>query len=104
MLACAPALADETLDGEDAAYIDWSWRHCGTVSTAKEHALADAANAKGGAQFHADYLKHLHEIADVDRTPAQVASLCSQIEDRYGPEATIMPGLISAKEREGQSP
>ena len=99
LLVCGPAFAEKPFDGEDAAYIDWSWRHCGTVSTAKEHALADAANAKGGARFHAQYMENFRKIADVKRTPAEIRHLCSQIQDKYGPEATLMPGMIKIKDR-----
>ena len=97
LLVSGPAFAEKPFDGEDAAYIDWSWRNCGTVSTAKEHGLADAANAKGGERFHTDYMEHLRKIDDVKRTPAQVRHLCSQIQDKYGPEFMVMPGMIKAK-------
>ena len=94
--AGAPALADKPFDAEDAAYVDWSWKHCETTSTAKEHALADAANG-GGEKFHVQYLKELHKIADVERSTDQITRLCATIQDLYGPNATLIPDLISAR-------
>ena len=96
-MACAPALAEKPFDAEDAAYIDWSWKHCETMSTAKEHALADAANASGGEKFHAEYQKQFHKIADVERSTEQIQRLCATIQDRYGPGASLFPDLISAR-------
>jgi hypothetical protein len=94
--AGAPALADKAFDAEDAAYVDWSYRHCQTMSTAKEHALADTANA-GGEKYHAQYLKEVHKIADVERSTEQITRLCATIQDRYGPNASLIPDLISAR-------
>jgi hypothetical protein len=94
--AGAPALADKAFDAEDAAYVDWSYRHCETMSTAKEHALADTANA-GGDKYHVQYLKELHKITDVERSTEQITRLCATIQDRYGPNASLIPDLISAR-------
>ena len=97
VLACSPAFADKQFDAEDAAYIDWSWKNCQTMSTAKEHALADAANAQGGAQFHTQYLQQLHKIADVERSFEQISRFCATIQDRYGAGGSTFSDLISAR-------
>ena len=79
ILVWGPALAEKPFDAEDAAYIDWSWKNCGTTGTAKEHALADAATAIGAQRFHTQYQEQLHKIADIKRTPAEVNRLCATI-------------------------
>ena len=103
-LAGASALAEKPFEAEDAAYIDWSWKHCETMSTAKEHALADAANASGGEKFHAEYQKQFHKIADVERSTEQIQRLCATIQDRYGPGASLFPDLISARGEKASEP
>jgi hypothetical protein len=95
VMACSPAFADQQFGAEDAAYIDWSWKNCQTMSTAKEHALADAAN--GGAQFHTQYLQQFHKIADVERSFEQISRLCATIQDRYGSGGSVFSDLISAR-------
>jgi hypothetical protein len=97
VLDAGPAAAGKDFDAEDAAWVDWSWKHCETTSTAKEHKLADAANEKGGDKLHAKYVQELHKIADVQRTPDQIARLCTTIQDRYGPSGDLIPNLVSAR-------
>ena len=94
---CAPALAEKAFSPEDAAYIDWSWKHCETTSTDKEHKLADAATASGGEKFHEEYQKAFHKIADVTRSPLETERFCATILGMYGPGASVIPDLVVAK-------
>lgn len=100
-LVCAPASAEKAFSPEDAAYIDWSWKHCETTSTYKEHQLADAATANGADKFHEEYQKSLHKLADVTRSASETERLCATILGMYGPGASVIPDLIVAK---GETP
>ena len=54
-VAASPALAGESFTGRDAAYVDWGVKNCSAVSTDREHAMVDKANANNGNAFLEQY-------------------------------------------------
>jgi len=97
MIACAlcatPALAGPTLSGEDAAYIDWGAKNCGTKSTAKEHAMVDQANAQHAASFMRKYQGT--NLSDDTNTTNKQTAMCDQIKGWYGPGGSRIAGMIT---------
>src|ERR1700704_4119582 len=85
-------LADKTLSGEDAAYIDWSVNNCGTKSTDKEHAMVDQANAKDAAGFLGKYQSK--DLSDALASPSKQAAVCADIKEWYGPGGSRIADLI----------
>ncbi len=85
-------LADKVLSGEDAAYIDWSVKHCGAKSTDKEHALVDQANAKDAEGFLRKYQGK--DLSEALSSPSKQAALCSDIKGWYGPYGSRFADLL----------
>jgi hypothetical protein len=92
-LSAAVASAGPALSGEDAAYIDWGARNCGTKSTSKEHAMVDEANAKDAAGFLRKYQGK--DLGDSASTPNKQAAMCDQIKGWYGPGGSRIAGMIT---------
>jgi hypothetical protein len=86
------ALADKTLSGEDAAYIDWGVKNCGVTSTDKEHGMVDQANAKDSAAFLRQYQSK--NLADATTSPSKQQAMCADIKAWYGPLGIRISDLI----------
>jgi hypothetical protein len=94
--AALPALADNGLNGKDAAYIDWGAKNCGVTSTDKEHAMVDQANAKDRDGFLRQYLQEYQNknLADALATLSKQEAMCKDIKTWYGPLGTRIGNLI----------
>ena len=92
LLPSGGAAAEKGLSGEDAAYIDWGVNNCGAISTDKEHAMVDQANAKDLAGFMRQYMGK--DLSDALSTPNKQAEMCADIKDWYGPLGSRIPGLL----------
>jgi hypothetical protein len=93
-LTSPPALAAESISGADAAYLDWAVVNCELKTTDKEHGLAEAANATGGAAFQKGLVEQRRRLAAVT-TPTAKASLCGDLKDWYGPSGSRTEGLLT---------
>ena len=97
MIACAlcatAALAGPTLSGEDAAYIDWGAKICGTKSTAKERAMVDQANARDATDFLRKYQGK--DLSDATSTPSKQTAMCDSIKGWYGPGGSRIADMIT---------
>jgi hypothetical protein len=86
------ALADKTLSGEDAAYIDWGVNNCGVKSTDKEHVMVDQANAKDADAFLKKYQSK--DLNGALASPSKQAAMCADIKAWYGPFGSRFVDLI----------
>ena len=83
-VAASPALGGESFTGRDAAYIDWGVKNCGAVSTDKEHAMAEKANAKNGNAFIEQYQDESNKLAGAFGAPRKQENICADIKEWYG--------------------
>jgi hypothetical protein len=98
-LPAAYAIADKSLSGEDAAYIDWGVKNCGVISTDKEHFMVEQANAKGRDVFSNQYLRQYQSKSLVEAlaSPSRQEAMCTDIKAWYGPQGSRILGLINWK-------
>lgn len=98
-LACAaPALAaDQAFAGDDAAYVDWAWKNCAMVSTAKLRGLVDQARAKSNDAFQLKYEQQYRKIVDANPAPAETKRTCEQVAGWYGTIGSRITELVDAK-------
>ena len=83
-VAASPALGGESFTGRDAAYIDWGVKNCSAVSTDKEHAMVDTANAKNGNAFLEQYQNESNKLVAASTTPKKQEDICADIKEWYG--------------------
>src|SRR5262249_7024584 len=65
----APAFGADVFSGRDAAHIDWGVKYCGGMSTDKEHAMVEQANARTSEHFMQEYTKESNKLAAVANAP-----------------------------------
>ena len=92
------ARAAEALSGRDAAYIDWGVKYCEAVSTDKEHAMVELANAKARDDFVQQYTKEVDQLAAAASPPERREKMCSDIKDWYGPLGNRIADLLRWKQ------
>jgi hypothetical protein len=63
IVSIAHVLGAEAFSGRDAVYIDWGVKNCEAVSTDKEHALIEQANANSRSNFIEQYSNESNKIA-----------------------------------------
>jgi hypothetical protein len=88
------AAAEPAFGGHEAAIVDWAFANCGLVGTPKERDMASAANAKGGDAFGKAYRENKQKLTAQTTTPQRIAEQCEQITSQYGPEGTVIAGLL----------
>ena len=88
------ARAADKLSGSDAAYLDWAVINCGFKTTEKEHRLADAANATGGAVFQSDFQEQRKKLVAVTSPTAQKGT-CDDLKEWYGPTGSRLEALLT---------
>ena len=93
-VAASPALGGESFTGRDAAYIDWGVKNCGAVSTDKEHAMAEKANAKNGSAFIEQYQGESIKLAAASGAPRQQENICADIKEWYGSFGSRIADLL----------
>jgi hypothetical protein len=93
-VAASPALGGESFTGRDAAYIDWGVKNCSAVSTDKEHAMVDKANAKKGNAFLEQYQDESNKLAAVSSTPGKQENICADIKEWYGSFGSRIADLL----------
>ena len=94
IIAASPALGVESFTGRDAAYIDWGVKNCGAVSTDKEHALAEKANAKNGNAFIEQYQDESNKLAAASDAPRKQENICADIKEWYGSYGSHFADLL----------
>jgi hypothetical protein len=97
-IASAPVLGADALSGRDAAFIDWGVKFCGGISTDKEHAMVNVANAKAKDDFIQHYAKESSKLATASGAPAAQEKLCSDIKTWYGPLGSRIADLLRWKQ------
>jgi hypothetical protein len=83
-VAASAALGGESFTGRDAAYIDRGVKNCGAVSTDKEHAMAEKANAKNGNAFIEQYQGESNKLVAASGAPRKQENICADIKEWYG--------------------
>ena len=94
----APAFGADVLSGRDAAYIDWGVKYCGGMSTDKEHAMVEQANARTREHFIQEYTKESNKLAAVASAPEKQERVCSDIKAWHGPLGNRIADLLRWKE------
>ena len=89
--------APKPFSGEDAAYIDWAWKNCGTSATPKERELVDTASKAAGDKFQTTYQQQYNMV--IGQTPDAAASrrMCESIKSWYGSGGSRIDGLVAEK-------
>jgi hypothetical protein len=93
-VAASPALGGENFTGRDAAHIDWGVKNCSAVSTDKEHAMVDKANAKNGNAFLEQYQDESNKLAAASGTPKKQENICADIKEWYGSFGSRIADLL----------
>jgi hypothetical protein len=93
-VAISPAMGGENFTGRDAAYIDWGVKNCSAVSTDKEHAMVDKANAKNGNAFLEQYQNESNKLAAASATPRKQEDICADIKEWYGSLGSRIADLL----------
>jgi hypothetical protein len=92
-VVASPALAGD-FTGRDAAYIDWGVKNCGAVSTDKERAMAEKANAKNGNAFIEQYQDESNKLTAASGTPRKQETVCADIKEWYGSFGSRIADLL----------
>jgi hypothetical protein len=90
----SPAFGGESFTGRDAAYIDWGVKNCGAVSTDKEHAMAEKANAKNGNAFIEQYQDESNKLAAASGAPRKQENICADVKEWYGSFGSHIADLL----------
>jgi hypothetical protein len=93
-VASSPALGGESFSGRDAAYIDWGVKNCGAVSTDKEHAMAEKANARNGNAFIEQYQDESNKLVAASGAPRKQENICADIKEWYGSFGSRITDLL----------
>jgi hypothetical protein len=96
-MAAGSALADDSLSGRDAAFIDWGVKNCAMTSTAREHVLVEQANGKGREAFSDQYMREYQgkSLAEAAATPNRQEAMCTDIKAWYGPQGRRIADLVT---------
>jgi hypothetical protein len=93
-VAASPAFGGENFTGRDAAHIDWGVKNCGAVSTDKERAMAEKANAKIGNAFIEQYQDESNKLAAASGAPRKQENICADIKEWYGSFGSRIADLL----------
>jgi len=94
----SPARGADAFGGREAAYVDWGVKNCEAVSTDKEHALVEQANARARDAFLEQYLKESNRLLAASAGAHGQESMCAEIKEWYGPQGSRMGDLLRWKE------
>ena len=93
MAPCPALSAEQSLSGEDAAYIDWGVKNCEVTSTDKEHRQVEQATAKSRDTFMKQYMGK--NLSDALASPSKQEAMCKDIKSWYGPQGSRIADLIT---------
>ena len=85
------------MSGRDAAYVDWGVKYCEGMSTDKEHAMVEQANANNREDFIRQYAKESNKVAAASDKPDMRDRMCSEIKAWYGPAGSRIADLLRWK-------